>query len=205
MEAMNVAANWNALFMILTQGMGIGGIMVYGFVTSWIFGREYSDKTVKDLLSLPTSRAKIINAKYIVYLLWSLALALSNLLLGVCIGMLLRLPGFDSSMLLTNIYDYFFTAVLTIIIGTPIAFFAMWGNGYLAPLGFVALLLVFSQIIAAIGYGQFFPWAIPALYSGVSGTYKDQLNGMSYFILVLIAATGYCITSLYWKYADQKK
>ncbi|MDR1895126.1 MAG: ABC transporter permease [Spirochaetales bacterium] len=65
-EAMNVAVNWNALFMILTQGMGIGGILIYGFVISWIFGREYSDKTVKDLLSLPVSRAKIINAKYIV-------------------------------------------------------------------------------------------------------------------------------------------
>jgi hypothetical protein len=72
MKAMNVSVNCIAFFMILTQGMRFGGIMIYGFVISWIFGREHSDKTVKDLLSLPTSRTKIINAEYIVYLLWSL-------------------------------------------------------------------------------------------------------------------------------------
>src|SRR5699024_1298166 len=39
------------------QMIAVGGIFVFGFVTSWIFGREYADKTVTDLLALPYSRA----------------------------------------------------------------------------------------------------------------------------------------------------
>jgi ABC-2 type transport system permease protein len=133
MEAMKVTADWNALFMILTQGLGIAGIMLYGFIVSWIFGREYSDNTVKDLLSLPTSKTKILNAKYIMYFIWSAALAVFNVLLGMAIGFILQLPGFAGSIFYEFLPDYVFTAFLTILLGTPIAFFSMWGKGYLAP------------------------------------------------------------------------
>jgi ABC-2 type transport system permease protein len=92
MEMMKVTADWKALFMILTQGMGIGGIMIFGFIASWLFGREYSDNTVKDLLSLPIAKATIVNAKYIVYLLWAVSLAIVNALLGIIIGLIIQLP-----------------------------------------------------------------------------------------------------------------
>jgi ABC-2 type transport system permease protein len=205
MEAMNVSANWDALFMILTEGMGIGGIMVFGFMTSWIFGREYSDNTVKDLLSLPTSKTMILNAKYMVYFIWSIILAIFNVVLGILIGLALRLPGFVIENILVFLQDYFITSFLTVLLGIPVAFFAMWGKGYLAPLGCVALVLVFSQIIAAVGYGHYFPWAVPALYSGAGGEYKEQLNVMSYIMVILVSVLGYCITTLYWKYTDHNK
>jgi ABC-2 type transport system permease protein len=205
MEAMQVSADWGALFMILTQGMGVGGIMVFGFIVSWIFGREYSDNTVKDLLSLPVSKTDILNAKYIMYFVWSVALAIVNIVLGITIGFLLQLPGFDGINIFVFLQDYFITTFLTILLGTPIAFFSMWGKGYLAPLGFVALTLVFSQIIAAVGYGQYFPWAVPALFSGSAGEYKERLNILSYLILFIVSIFGYCITIFYWKYTDHNK
>jgi ABC-2 type transport system permease protein len=205
MEAMNVTADWDAQFMIVTQGIGIGGIMVFGFIISWIFGREYSDGTVKDLLALPVSRIKILNAKFIMYFFWSFALAFSNLLFGILLGIVLRLPGFESHIFLMHLQEYGITSLLTVLLGTPIAFFAMWGKGYLAPLGCVALVLVFSQIIAAVGYGHYFPWAVPALYSGAGGEYKAQLNGISYLMVLLTAVAGYYAATVYWKYADQTK
>jgi ABC-2 type transport system permease protein len=205
MEAMNVAAHWDALFMMLTQGLGIGGIMIFGFLASWIFGREYSENTVKDLLALPVSKTHMINAKYIVYYTWAFMLAISNALLGVAIGAAIGLPGFESGKFFMYMRDYGITAVLTVSLGTPIAFFSMWGKGYLAPLGAVALVLVFSQIIAALGYGQYFPWAVPALFSGVSGEYKNQLNPLSYLILFFVSILGYWATILYWKYTDHTK
>jgi ABC-2 type transport system permease protein len=81
----------------------------------------------------------------------------------------------------------------------------MIGRGYLAPLGFIALLLVFSQIIAAVGFGHYFPWSVPALFSGAGGEYKAQLDVMSYLCLIFVSILGYCITILYWKYTDHTK
>lgn len=204
-QAMNFDANWKSYLGLLTQAVGVGGVLVFGFVASWTFGREYSEGTAKDLLSLPTSRIKILNAKFMVYVIWCFVLSVSNLLVGLLIGLLLQLPAIETGMLSPLLTDYFTTTFLTILIGVPIAFFAIWGKGYLAPLGFVALTLVFAQIIAATGYGSYFPWSIPGLYSGSGGEYKNLLDHYSYSILILTCIAGYLATVLYWKNADQTK
>ncbi|MBA4851984.1 ABC transporter permease [Emticicia sp. BO119] len=204
-NAMNFEANWKSYMGLLTQAVAVGGVLVFGFVASWIFGREYSEGTAKDLLSLPTSRTKILNAKFVVYVLWCLALVLSNLLIGFLIAAILRLPLTDVRGIFLLLNDYFITAFMTIIVGFPIALFAIWGKGYLAPLAFVALTLVFSQIIAATGYGTYFPWSIPGLFSGAGGEYKKLLNNYSYSILILTGTMGYFATIAYWRKADQTK
>jgi ABC-2 type transport system permease protein len=204
-QAMNFTADWKSYFSILTQAVGVGGVMVFGFVASWIFGREYSDRTATDLLSLPTSRTQILNAKFILYALWCVMLVLSNALIAILLGMILRLPAMDVDWLLQWLPDYLITTVLTILVGVPIAFFALLGKGYLAPLGAVALTLVFAQIIAATGYGSYFPWSIPGLYSGAGGEYKMLLNGYSYGILILTSIAGYLAAIFYWNKTDQIK
>lgn len=204
-KAMNFEANWKSYFDILTQAVGVGGVLIFGFVASWIFGREYSDGTAKDLLSLPTSRTKILNAKFILFVFWCLLLVISNLLVAFIFGTLLQLPPMDVSLLTQSLSDYFITTALTIIVGVPISFFALWGKGYLAPLGFVALTLVFAQVIAATGYGSYFPWSVPGLYSGAGGEYKMLLDNYSYGILILTSIAGYLATVIYWNNADQMK
>ncbi|MBL7901022.1 MAG: ABC transporter permease [Bacteroidia bacterium] len=204
-KAMNFEANWKSYLGLLNQALAVGGVLVFGFVASWVFGREYSDGTAKDLLSLPTSRTKILNAKFSIYILWCLALVVSNLLLGFVIGSMLHLPAQETDIVFPLLSNYFITAFMTILLGYPIALFAIWGKGYLTPLGFVALTLVFSQIIAATGYGTYFPWSIPGLYSGAGGEYKKLLNDVSYTLVVLTGISGYLATLGYWKVADQTK
>lgn len=204
-NALKMEASWKSYLELLTQAVGVGGVLAFGFVASWLFGREYSDGTAKDLLSLPTSRTKILNAKFAVYVIWCLALAVSNLLIGLLFGILLQLPSIEANILCLLLTDYLVTTILTIFIGVPIAFFALLGKGYLAPLGFVALTLVLAQVIAAIGYGSYFPWSIPGLYSGAGGAYKDLLDPFSYAILILTCLAGYLLTVTYWRTADQTK
>lgn len=204
-KTMNFEANWKSYIGLLNQALAVGGVLVFGFVASWIFGREYSDGTAKDLLSLPTSRTKILNAKFSIYILWCLALVFSNLLFGLIVGSIVQLQTQEMTIIIPLLTDYFITAFLTILVGFPIALFAIWGKGYLAPLGFVALTLVFSQIIAATGYGTYFPWSIPGLYSGAGGEYKKLLDNFSYSLVGLTGILGYLATLRYWKVADQTK
>lgn len=199
-------ANWNSYLGLLSQAVGVGGVLIFGFVASWLFGREYSDGTAKDLLSLPISRVKLLNAKFIYYTLWCFALVVSNLLLGLLIGLALNLSGWSIELFSENIKIYFITTILIILLNTPIAFFAVAGKGYLTPLGIVAVLLVLAQIIGAMGIGNYFPWAVPGLYSGSGGTdMKADLNLLSYLILVMTSIAGYFSTIIWWKYADQTK
>lgn len=199
-------ANWDSYLGLLSQAVGVGGVLIFGFVGSWLFGREYSDGTAKDLLSLPVSRATILNAKFIYYIIWCFSLVISNMVLGLIIGSVLNIEGWSSTLLLQNLKVYFLTTILIILLNTPIAFFAIAGKGYLTPLGIVAVLLVLAQIIGAMGMGSYFPWAVPGLYSGSGGAaMKSDLNSLSYLLVVLTSIAGYVATLLWWSHADQTK
>ena len=86
-------ADWPTYFSFLAQITAIGGMMVFGLVSVWLFGREFSQNTVKDLLALPTSRTSIVAAKFVVALAWCLALTFQLLVFGLVIGVVLGLPG----------------------------------------------------------------------------------------------------------------
>ena len=201
---MSFEANWDSYFGLLSQAVGVGGVLIFGFVASWLFGREYSDGTAKDLMALPVSRAKILHAKFVYYIGWCLMLVMWNLVLGMTIGFSLGLEGWGLSMFKENLEIYFITTLLIIILNTPIAFFALVGKGYLTPLGIVTVLLVLSQIIGAMGFGSYFPWSVPGIYSGSGGEdLKMDLNRMSFIILIMVGISGYIATIFWWKYSDQ--
>lgn len=200
--AMSFRVDWNSYIEMLAQVVGVGGILVFGFVASWIFGREYSDRTVKDLLAMPVSRSAILNGKFICYACWCILLALSNLILGVTIGTVLGLKASDQGSISGSLAIYLLTTVITIPLGTCAAFFAITGKGYMSPLAFVCLTIVVGQIIAAIGFANYFPWAVPGLFSASGGAFLDQLPVGSYYLVGLTSLVGYVASIFWWKKAD---
>src|SRR5687768_16505779 len=49
-------ADWPTFFSILAQAVAVGGAILFAIITAWVFGREFTDRTAKELLALPTSR-----------------------------------------------------------------------------------------------------------------------------------------------------
>src|SRR5690554_2106121 len=86
-------ADWPSYFSLLAQAIAIGGLIVFGFVTSWVFGREYSDRTINDLIALPISRNIIVLSKFIIIALWSLVLSIFVFALGLAVGKAVDMPG----------------------------------------------------------------------------------------------------------------
>jgi ABC-2 type transport system permease protein len=164
-QLMAGSADWPTFLGLLAQAIAIGGIILFGFIGSWVFGREYADRTVKDLLALPTSRSAIVLAKFVVVLFWSAILAAGVYIVGLAVGALVALPAVPAETIWQGSITIAVSAVLTIGLVTPIAFFASAGHGYLAPLGVMVLAIFLAQIIAVAGWGEFFPWSIPALIS----------------------------------------
>ena len=192
------------LSMFLSQGAGIAGIIIFGFIASYLFGREYSDHTYRDLLSLPISRTKILNAKFVIYVGWCLGLAISDLVLGLAVSRILNMSVGEYHIIFKDIKIYFITILLTILLGTWIPFFALWAKGYLAPLGFLIMALMMAQFSPYLGWGQYFPWSIPGIYSGAAGEeLKKLLNVWSYLSLFFTCTLGYILTISWWKHTDQ--
>ncbi len=191
-------ADWPSYLQFLCLAQAIGGVMLFGFIASWVFGREYSDRTVKDLLALPTSRSAIVLAKFVVVVSWSAASTAMMYLVGLGVGAAITLPQTPFQVMLQGTVTLAITAMLTIALVTPMAFFASAGHGYLPPLGAVVLAIALAQFIAIAGWGEYFPWSIPGLYSQ-----GENLGIISYVIVILTSVAGLAGTILWWELADQ--
>jgi len=197
--------DWPSYFVLLYQIIAAIGLMGFSFVISWIFGREYSDRTVKDLLALPVSRSMIVISKFIIVITWCILLFLVIFFLGILTGIIIKIPGWSGEATVHAFFVFSITSLLTILVSLPVAFFASWGRGYLLPIGFIILIMIITQFIAAgiPGSAPFFPWAIPALYSGAAGPERSHLEGISYIIVVFTSLAGVTGTIAWWRFADQ--
>ncbi|MDN6641057.1 MAG: ABC transporter permease [Tetragenococcus sp.] len=197
----DTTVSWSAYLELLTQAISVGGLFVFGFIMAWIFGREYSDKTLNNLLALPISRNIIVFAKFVVAFLWCCLLGVFVFTLGIIVGSFIQIPGWSTEVLLQGATTFIICSLLTVVLSIPVAFFACIGKSYLTPIGFIVFTVVFSQIITAIGYGEIFPWSIPALASGISG--NPVLKHYSILVVIVVGILGWFMTSIWWKYADQ--
>jgi ABC-2 type transport system permease protein len=191
-------ADWPTYLELLAQGTAIGGLILFSLIGSWVFGREYSDRTVKDLLALPTSRSAIVLAKFVIIAFWSGALVAMIYLVGLGIGAWVALPQVPLQVILQGGITLAITASLTIASITPIIFFASAGRGYLPPMGAAILAIFLAQIIGVVGWGEYFPWSIPALYSQGA-----NFGVVSYVIVIFTSVAGIAGTFIWWELADQ--
>lgn len=197
------AADWPTYFSLLAQAVAVGGILLFSLIAAWIFGREWSDHTLKDLLALPTPRRSIVLAKFFVVALWALLLALVVYLLGLLVGALVGLPPTTAPVMVGGSLTLAGAAMLTILLVPPVAFFAGVGRGYLAPMGAAIFLLILAQIVAAAGWGEYFPWSIPALHAGMAGPEAGQMGAVSYALVFVTSLLGIVATLWWWEWADQ--
>jgi ABC-2 type transport system permease protein len=198
-------ADWPTYWGLLAQATAVGGQLLFSFVAAWVFGREFAEGTAKELLALPTPRASIVAAKLVVVAAWGAALAALVCLGGLAIGAAIGLPGWSVVPPGRAAAEVLATAALTLALTPPIAWLAGVGRGYLAPLGWAILMLFLAQILAATGWGAWFPWSVPALFSGLAGPRGGQLGAHSYLLLAGTSITGSAATVLWWRRADHTR
>jgi len=198
-------ADWPTFFSILAQAVAVGGAILFAIITAWVFGREFSDRTAKELLALPTSREAIVTAKFVVITVWTLALCLFIFGLGLVIGNLVVIPGWSEELLRTAFMDILGSAALTIALLPFVALLASVGRGYLPPFGWTILTVVLAQIAAITGWGDWFPWSVPALFSGAAGPRAELLGMHSYIIVFITSLIGLAATFFWWRNADQTR
>jgi ABC-2 type transport system permease protein len=193
-------ADWINYLRFLTMAVGAGGIILFGLIASWVFGREYSDRAVKDLLALPTARSTIVLSKLIVVAAWSVTLTIITCLITWFVGTLLGLPQESPQVFWQTGMTITVAVCLVIALVTPIAFAASAWHGYLPPIGVLLLAMGLAQLTNAAGWGEYFPWSVPALY--VQG---EPLGMVSYVIVLLTSIAGLAGTFFWWEWADQTR
>ncbi|MEI7848294.1 MAG: ABC transporter permease [Chloroflexota bacterium] len=197
----DTAANWPTYLETLAQILAMGGMILFVMIISWVFGREFTDGTLKDLLAVPVQRLSILLAKFIVVSIWFAALALLIFGIGIFIGIIFQLPQGSTAVLLQGSARAAITAGLVILAMMPFAFFASLGRGYLLPIGAMILAMILANLVMAAGWGEYFPWAVVAIYS--QG--KEILPPLSFLTVGITGLASMIGTYVWWMYADQNR
>lgn len=198
-------ADWAAFFGLLTQAVAAGGLILFSIITIWVFGREFSDHTVKELLALPTSREIIVAAKFTVIAAWTFAMSLFIFGFGLVVGKLVVIPGWSADLLHISFINILGATALTLPLMSFVALLASMGRGYLPPFGWTIFTMALANIAAIMGWGDWFPWAVPSLFSGVAGPQSSQLELHSYMVVIVTGIIGLAATFHWWRKADQTK
>lgn len=153
--------DWTGLLLAADQVVGAAGLVGFGMVLSWIFGREFTDGTISGLFGLPTSRSEIASAKFVVYLIWCLivsaALALGLLLLGVACGY--GMPP------IAELWKIIGLSWFSALVALPVAWVTTLSRSVFAGIGTTIGLVVTAQVGALVGVGSWLPTVAPALWA----------------------------------------
>ncbi len=192
--------NWKNYFTLLAQGIAGIGIVGFGFITTWVFGREFTDHTMKDIIALPVSRTFIVVSKIIVTIIWSVLLALTFFISGLFFGFMAGITGWSGEIFSQFVSTFTKISLLTILLCTPVAFFASYGRGFLLSIGIIILTMIMANFTGLVGLGPYFPWSIP----GSLCVPPYQIKVISYLILSATSFIGLAGTMFWWQFADHK-
>ncbi len=193
--------DWPTYLGLFAQIIATGGFFFSVMAVSWVFGREFVDGTLKDMIAVPVQRSSILLAKFIVVAAWSAALTIVVFMAGLAVGVILQLSGGSVYVVLQGSAAVAITACLIIAVIVPFALFASIGRGYLLPMGLAILAVIMANLVVVAGWGEYFPWAIPMLHA--QG--KSALTPISYWVVFLTGLAGMFGTYLWWKFADQNR
>ncbi|EYT55038.1 hypothetical protein [Kocuria sp. LHG3120] len=71
-----------------------------------------------------------------------------------------------------------------------------------ATAGAMALAVLVAQVLAAVGHGAWFPWAVPALLAGTAGPDAAGAGPGGVLGVALVALGSAAATAAWWERAD---
>lgn len=194
-------ANWSSFLMFIGEMGGVGGLMMCSIIVTYLFGREYTEGTAKNLLALPVPRVAFVLAKITVGAVWFGALTLWMIPETYVVGSIVGLPGFSTQAFLSMSVKLLVLAPMSLACASLVGWVAVETRGLFAPLGFTMFALLLSTLFGHTGWGRWVPWSIVGLYSGASGP-EIELSWGSYIVLAATFMLGVVLTARHEVYAD---
>lgn len=209
-ESGPITVQWTEFFALASMTMGTWyGFLLFGLVTSFVFGREYGEGVAPSLLTVPTRREYFVLAKLVVVAAWILMLALLALLSQAAAATLIGLDGFTWSSLWSTTRDVLTVTLLVFLTQPLVALVAVTSRGVFAPMIFSAFGFSAGMIGGIAGWGDWLPWAMPAAIGGtflgsVLPAEPGGLTAGSWIIAVGLFAIGLAATLLWVNRADSR-
>ena len=189
--------NWANQLHTFVQGIaGTWGVLLFSFVTAYVFGRERKEDTEKNMLTSPVRREYFVAAKMVVVACWVLALTLLSLAAHAAGIALWGVEGFAWSTWRPP-WPTSLEVTLLIYLTLPVvAWITLMGRGYLRAMLFAFAMTMVGSGLATTDVSRYFPWNMPIHLVGASWmpVPPSHLIPVSWVIAVGVFVVGMALT-----------
>ena len=163
-------------------------IVLFAIVVSYIFGREYTEHSLKTMMTIPLSRGKFILGKYLMLFIWTMILVAITFLSTCFFGYL----GGASNI----------TNILLFLSFSPFVFLSLLVPNMVAAMVTGAAFSIGSLMISSTKYAPYFPWSSSYLIGANEIANYSCNTATSLAIILATFAIGLTISYIYFTKKD---
>ncbi|XEC94881.1 ABC transporter permease [Paenibacillus tarimensis] len=177
------------------------GVPLYGVVTAYLFNREYTEDTLKNLLTIPVSRTSIMLSKMLLLFLWIMLLTLVAWGLTLLLGVLGQFEGLSTLLIVDSLRKFMIAGVFLFILSTPIILITIVLKNFVPTIVLTIVITLINVMSSNSDYKGLIPWT--AAFDIANGTlipaYPPEY---SYIVIGATSITGFITTLVYFRKAD---
>lgn len=186
----------DGLFAAASTIVSVGGMLGFGVVAGWVFGREFTEGTITGLWATPVARPVIATAKLLLLSAWSVVTTVV-LAVALTVAALFADPGTLGADVVALVGKFTAIALLTAGLAIPCAWVATVGRGYLPAIGAIIAVVLVAQMAVMAGLGGWFPFAAPGVWA--AGTQAGTVTGAQLALTLMVPAIFAALTIRSWR------
>ena len=182
------------------------GFLLYILLATYIFNREYTEHTLKTVITTPLSRTKFIISKLVVIFIWMSILTLIFYLSTIFVGYIGGATQLTTQSLMIFLKELYIADVLLFLLITPFIFITMLLKNII-PSIICGVAMVLAYVMSI---GDKLSVYNPGTAVYLLSTYQPYINSLIYnqsplipfTVIILISIIGFILSWLYFTKTD---
>jgi bacitracin transport system permease protein len=174
----------------------IFGLMVYTVFAAYIYSREYSENTLKMILTIPMSKSSLLICKFLVLTIWCVLLSMLSWFFCLIVGGICGASEISAMILAKSLLESIYGTVLLLFTLTPIIFLSIWTKGIVVPVITSSAILMLNAALSNESWAALFPWS--SCYLLIVGRLEQTGYPLSLIVSIILVTSIMGIALSFW-------
>lgn len=177
-------------------------IVLFAIVVSYIFGREYTEHTLKTILTTPLSKTKLLIGKYLMFFIWAFIITTIIFTGTVIAAYLGGISDITLSVGLNSYKEMLISEILLCLSFSPFVVLSLVMPNMVFSMVAGAIFSIINLFVYTSKYAPYIPWCSPYLISSNEIANYSCNTATSLAILLATFAIGLTISYIYFTKKD---
>jgi len=184
------------------------GLIVYVVIGAYLFSREYTENTLKTIITVPVSKLSFITGKFIVFFILVIVLSIISWIsiygLSAIFKAMFGLEGFSIAIATKYFGRAIIGGMIMFVTMSPFAFLSLWTKGFVVPVISAASVAMVNVMLSNSDLGALFPWTASYLLISDGLTQTGYPYSLAISLIAVVSVFGFVVSVVYFQREDVK-